>query len=97
MKKDIGLPPELALYFWDVDPEKLSLQKHSRYIIERLLEYGKLEAVLWVQKQYSKAMIMDVCLTSRRVSERSRNFWAIWKFKLAGQNWKQRLAGAAKT
>ncbi len=72
------LPKELYKYFWDVDPGKIDLHKHARYIIERILEYGDLESFWWLQKKYEEEIIVDVCRTSRSVSDKSKNFWLLW-------------------
>ncbi len=36
--------------FWDIDPETLDLEKHSRFIIERVLKKGSLEDWLYLKK-----------------------------------------------
>ncbi len=39
------IPILLKRYFWDVDLAQLDVEKHSRFIIERILEYGRPEAI----------------------------------------------------
>ncbi len=73
-----ALPPHVRRLFWDIDPTALQLRQHSRYIIERILDIGDLEAFRWAQRQYPTALIVGVCRTSRRLSERSRLFWRAW-------------------
>ncbi len=74
------LPAEMFKYFWDVDPRKVSLRRHGRYIVERVLEFGDLKARWWLQKRYSSAFITEVYLTSRKLSQRrsNRHFWMNW-------------------
>ena len=73
-----SVPSRLFRLFWDVDPKALNVRRHSRYIIERILDVGDLDAFWWAQKQYPTAMLIEVSLTSRRLSERSKQFWKIW-------------------
>jgi hypothetical protein len=73
-----SVPSRLFKFFWDVDPKTLNVRRHSRFIIERILDVGDLNAFLWAQRQYPTALLIEVNLTSRRLSERSRQFWKIW-------------------
>ncbi len=73
-----AIPARFYSLFWDVDPGKIDVRKNSRYIIERVLELGGLDAMLWIQRLYPTDLIIDICATSRKISPRSRNFWEIW-------------------
>ena len=64
--------------FWDLDAEKLDLQKNARQIIERILEWGDLEQVRWMIKTYSKEEIIEAVKGSRQLSSKSANFWATY-------------------
>ena len=72
------IPARLYHLFWDVDAGKLNLRRHSRYVIERILELGDLDALWWAQRQYPTALIIETCHASRRLSPRSKNFWELW-------------------
>ena len=78
MEKSKSLPPRLYKLFWDTDPCALNVRRHGRYIIERILDFGDLDDFTWAQKQYPSALLLEVCTTSRRVSERSKVFWSLW-------------------
>ncbi len=68
--------PECAYrYFWDVDPVSLDVGEHSHYVIERLLEYGDLSSVRWMESCFSREEIVEVLKTSRSLSRKSANFW----------------------
>ena len=71
----------LQSLFWDVDFLTLDVKKHLIFIIERVLEFGDREAVQWLFKNYTPAEISGVVLHSRRLSPKSKNFWAL-KFNL---------------
>ncbi len=73
-----SVPSRLFKFFWDVDPKTLNVRRHSHFIIERILDVGDLDAFWWAQKQYPTALLIEVSLTSRRLSERSKQFWKIW-------------------
>lgn len=70
-----NIPVSLKRYFWDTDPGKLSLTRHSTYIIERILEWGDPQAVRWLRGHYSKEELLRVLDKSRTISHRSWHFW----------------------
>ncbi len=72
------IPDDLHTLFWDTDHEKVKLGKNSRYIIERVLEFGNIGAIKWLQMVYSGKKIIDVLTTARNISDKSKNFWLIW-------------------
>jgi len=72
------VPDRFRVLFWDTDLGNVSLKRNARYIIERILEFGSLEAVYWLQKVYTTRTILDALHESVVVSEKSRNFWDIW-------------------
>jgi len=78
IEKDKSVPSQLYKFFWDVDPKTLNVRRHRRFIIERILDLGDLNAFWWAQKQYPTALLIEVSLTSRRLSERSKQFWKVW-------------------
>jgi uncharacterized protein DUF6922 len=78
IEKDKSIPSRLFKLFWDVNPKTLNVRRHSRFIIERILDLGDLDAFWWAQKQYPTALLIEVSLTSRRLSPRSKQFWKIW-------------------
>lgn len=68
--------PEFAhCYFWDIDPAELDVSEYPRYVIERLLEYGDLPSVRWMERRFSREEIVEVLKSSRALSRKSANFW----------------------
>lgn len=63
--------------FWDTDPEKLDIKKHSKYIIERIMDFGNDEEVRWMRKQYPKELIAEVCKTSKVLQPNSKTLWML--------------------
>ena len=70
------LPQNLNRYFWDIDPKNLT-KKHKKQIIARLLDFGNTEAIAWCKEQFSEKEITECLKTSRVLSKKSANFWAI--------------------
>jgi len=73
-----AVPARFSALFWDADPRDIDVKQNARYIIERVLEVGGLDAVQWIQRMYSTSLIIDTCETSRKLSAKSKNFWEIW-------------------
>lgn len=72
------VPENIFRLFWDTSPENVHLKRNARYIIERVLDYGDIDALSWLQRVYPAQTIIDVLSLSRNISEKSRNFWKIW-------------------
>lgn len=72
------VPDEYRSLFWDTDPDHIDLKKNAKYIIERVLEVGNMGALGWIQRLYPAQMMIEVIETSRKITEKSRNFWKIW-------------------
>lgn len=64
--------------FWDVDPKTIDPEKHSRYIIERILNFGEPEEVRWLFQRYSKDEIKQVMnLPRSQVDAKSKALWSL--------------------
>lgn len=71
-----SVPASLHQFFWDVDAKKLNPRTHQRYVINRLLDKGNLEAARWVLKNFPKENIIDTFKTYRDFSPWNGAFWA---------------------
>jgi hypothetical protein len=78
LQSEKRIPEEFYPLFWDANPKTIDLKLHKQYVIERVLELGPLSAFFWIQRIYPTKNIIEVCLSSRRISERSRKFWKTW-------------------
>ncbi len=65
----------LRKYFWDVDFDALDIDIDKKYILERILDFGDEESVQWAKQAFSKRDILAVLENSRKISEKSLNFW----------------------
>lgn len=78
-KKETSVVPErLKFFFWDTSLDKIHIKRNARYIIERIMAFGDLDALNWLQRVYPAQTIIDVLITSRNIDEKSRNFWLMW-------------------
>ncbi len=77
-KETSAVPERLRPLFWDTNLKNIHIKRNARYIIERVLELGEMDAVKWLQSVYPVQTILDVMNISRAVTERSRNFWKLW-------------------
>ncbi len=62
--------------FWDVDPKTIDPEKHAKYIIERILDFGNEKEVHWVSHNYPITLIRDVINKSRVLHDKSRALWS---------------------
>lgn len=69
------LPPYLHRFFWDHPVAGIDEEKHSFFVIERLLEHGNDDAIRWVIKRYTEEKIINVVKKSRSLSAKTSNFW----------------------
>lgn len=61
--------------FWDIDPSTLDEQRHARYIIERILDFGTDEEVRWMYGAYPHALIRNVVEHSRVLQAPTKRLW----------------------
>lgn len=71
------IPQSVRVLLWDVNTKDISSSKHYKFIIERILEYGDIEEIKWMKSVYSKDQVIDTLKNSRRISEKSGNFWGL--------------------
>lgn len=72
------VPKGFAYLFWDTDVSQIDVRRNARYIIEKVLEFGDLKALDWIQRLYPTRKIIETCEGSRKISEKSMNFWRTW-------------------
>jgi len=71
------MPDELRRFFWDVAFEELTIEKHSRLIAERILNYGDMNAIKWLLTWAEQDFIKTIVDNSRNLNAKSKNFWKI--------------------
>lgn len=79
MEKETSyIPARFHSLFWDANLKNIHTKRNAQYIIERILEFGDIDALEWLQRAYPAQRIIHVLHVSRAVSEKSRNFWTLW-------------------
>lgn len=73
-KNDIN---DIAEFFWDVDIKGLDTVKNKKFIIERLLRYGRPEQIKWMFARYSDSEIIEVVKSSRTIDKKTANYWTL--------------------
>lgn len=73
----IEIPQKILNYLWDTDHTTLSKEKHSKYIIERVLELGAKEDVKWLEEVYDLETIKNVLKNSKRISTKTGTYYAM--------------------
>lgn len=71
------LPISFKKYFWDTDFNNMVVGKNKIYVIERLLEYGDVEAYRWLKKNFPKNLLVKIASRSRRIGAQTKNFWQV--------------------
>ena len=62
--------------FWDVDSATIDLDKNARYVIERILEFGRKDEISWMFQRYPRQKIGEVLnLPRSQVGAKSRALW----------------------
>ena len=65
--------PEL---FWDTDIESLDPEKHSGFIISRIVEYGDYDDVKNLFRVYPRSTIREALMNSRSLGKKTISFFA---------------------
>lgn len=63
--------------FWDTDPKKLDPQKHAKYIIERIMDFGNESETRWMRQYYPKSLLAKIVNKSRVLGPSSRALWTL--------------------
>ncbi len=60
--------------FWDIDQKTLDINKHARFIIERVLKKGDLDDWHYLRKLYSLTKIKEESIQIRSLDNRTLAF-----------------------
>ncbi|PKP55943.1 MAG: hypothetical protein CVT88_05210 [Candidatus Altiarchaeales archaeon HGW-Altiarchaeales-1] len=73
-----NLPEDFRKYFWDCEFDELIMEKYPKFIAERILCFGNIKEIKWLLTKLNKDMFLKISTTSRRLDERTKNFWKIY-------------------
>lgn len=71
------LPAFLVPLFWDYPPGAIDPDTHAFFVLERVLEYGSLEAARWALATYGPGRLEEF-LRRRGVRVLSRKTLSLW-------------------
>lgn len=60
--------------FWDIDPETLDVNKHARFIIERVLKKGNFDDWVYLKNIYTLNHIKKEVLSIRSLDTKTLHF-----------------------
>lgn len=63
--------------FWDTNLKKIDVKKHTQYIIERVLDFGRDNEVRWLWKTYNKSLLKKTVNRSRLLRPRTKTLWTL--------------------
>ncbi len=74
MDKQITISDFSPHLFWDVDLTKFDLYKHKIFLVERVLQYGKLEDWTNLKNLYGRGKIKEISLEIRSLDAVTLSF-----------------------
>jgi len=74
-KEDIKFSKHL---FWDVDADKLDIDKYSAFVLQRVLEYGLWTDWVQIRSYYSMETIKDIAMNIRTLDPKTLSYIALY-------------------
>ncbi len=83
------LPGRMATLFWDTSLTRIDLERDANYVMARVLEFGGIKDVHWLQKRYGLERIHHFLATAAH-PELSARTVAFWRAALnaEGEKWR---------
>ncbi len=70
--------PRRPSLFWDVEPADVDPERHARYVVERIMDFGTDDEVRWMWRAYPKEELRRILdLPRSMVHPKSRAFWKL--------------------
>jgi len=80
-----AIPDHVLKLFWDTDKSGIDVDKHARYIICRVLDFGDTAEIRWLFDTYGEDAIRQVAASNPPLHPKSLNYWRR-RFGLAGED-----------
>lgn len=71
------LPTQFYKYFWDTDPSTIDVEHSASYVINRLLQWGRVEELKWLRINYGLEILRTEVKRSRELSAKHGKFFAL--------------------
>lgn len=72
-----SLPKQFHKYFWDTDPSTIDIDRKSAYVINRLLQWGRVEELKWLKQNYGLEALKIVVRRSRELTSKHGTFYSL--------------------
>ncbi len=84
-----AIPRQYKKFFWDVDFNKLDLEKHRKFILERFLNFGTFDTFKWIFKTFDSEEVQEL-IDKKGIHSLTRNSFYFWN-KIAKEKrlWKK--------
>jgi len=69
------VPESVRCLLWGVRLETLDLNRHRRFIIRRVLDFGDPAAVKWLRETYGDGQLREVVELGRGLHPKTLAFW----------------------
>ncbi len=63
-----------ASLFWDVEPEAIDFDKHRRWVVQRVLEYGRIEDWHAIRELYGLDSVVETAQQVRTLDPKAHAF-----------------------
>lgn len=60
--------------FWDINPNDIDIEEHASFIVQRVLEYGKIEDWNYILSHYGISRILSITLQLRSLDSKALAF-----------------------
>ena len=71
LSTDFQISQLSSFLFWDVDSSKIDLKKNKRWLIHRVLEYGRITDWLFIIKLYGINEIVEMATTMKDIDRKT--------------------------
>ncbi len=77
MKDRANLPEDFSVYFWEYDLKKIDIEKYSKLVIERILNYGNTSSVIWLLNHYNIETIKKNAINNKQILPKTKKYWKL--------------------
>jgi len=72
------IPAEVRRLFWDVRPETVDVERHRKWLIRRVLDWGDVPALKWLRQVYGDDALKQVVAENRGLARKTHVFWVTY-------------------
>jgi hypothetical protein len=73
--KSATIPDHVLRLFWDADRSGIDAERHARYIICRILDFGDSPEVRWMLDTYGEEVVKQVVASDPPLHPKTANYW----------------------